>query len=75
MGNTMKIELIKISEFQRRRWGENGTPMCAQAIRKQIKDGKIPGERIGKLWYVDWTAYKNANGNDLVAMVLRGAFD
>lgn len=22
----MKKELIKISEFQRRRWGENGTP-------------------------------------------------
>ncbi|WP_181295187.1 hypothetical protein [Pseudomonas sp. Q2-TVG4-2] len=71
----MKTELIKISEFQRRRWGENGTPMCAQAIRNQIQNGKIPGERIGKLWYVDWAVYTHANENELVAMVLRGAFD
>lgn len=67
----MGQELIKISEFQRRRWGENGTPMCSQAIRKQILSGAIPGEQIGKLWYIDWTAYTRSNGNELVAMVLR----
>jgi hypothetical protein len=49
----MKKELIKISEFQRRRWGENGTPPCPQAIRNYIRNGKVPGEQIGKLWYVD----------------------
>lgn len=66
-------ELIKISEFQRRRWGPNGTPPCSQAIRNYIKNGTIPGEQIGKLWYVDWTAYQAGNRNDLVAMVLKGA--
>lgn len=69
----MKKELIKISEFQRRRWGENGTPPCPQAIRNYIRNGKVPGEQIGKLWYVDWTALSRSDSNDLVAMVLKGA--
>lgn len=69
----MQKELIKISEFQRRRWGENGTPLCSQAIRMQIRNGQLPGEQIGKLWYIDWTAYTKAGSNDLVAMVLKGA--
>lgn len=69
----MKRELIKISEFQRRRWGENGTPMCSQAIRNQIRNGVLPGEQIGKLWYVDWTAFsRSTTSSDLVAMVLKG---
>ena len=65
-------ELIKISEFQRRKWGPNGTPLCPQAIRNHIRNGTIPGERIGKLWYIDWQAYQQAESNDLVAMVLKG---
>lgn len=69
----MRKELIKISEFQRRRWGENGTPPCSQAIRNHIRNGMVPGEPIGKLWYVDWAAFTSSNGNDLVAMVLKGA--
>jgi hypothetical protein len=73
MEHHMKKELIKISEFQRRRWGENGTPQCPQAIRNHIRNGQVPGEQIGKLWYVDWTAFSRSEGNDLVAMVLKGA--
>lgn len=69
----MKKELIKISEFRRRRWGENGTPMCSQAIRNQLRNGELPGEQIGKLWYVDWSAYQSGQQNELVAMVLKGA--
>ncbi|KAB0489675.1 hypothetical protein [Pseudomonas vancouverensis] len=69
----MKKELIKISEFQRRRWGRGGTPLCSQAIRNHIRNGQVPGEQIGKLWYVDWNAFSRSNGNDLVAMVLKGA--
>ncbi|KPW15356.1 Uncharacterized protein ALO91_01412 [Pseudomonas syringae pv. aceris] len=69
----MRKELIKISEFQRRRWGENGTPPCPQAIRNYIRNGLLPGEQIGKLWYIDWAAYNKAAGNDLIAMVLKGA--
>jgi hypothetical protein len=66
-------ELVKISEFQRRVWGENGTPLCSQAIRNQIRNDSLPGERVGKLWFIDWTSYQNATGNDLVDSVLRGA--
>ena len=69
----MRKELIKISEFQRRRWGTNGTPLSGQAIRNPLRDGILPGERIGKLWFVDWTAFSKSTSNDLVAMVLRGA--
>lgn len=69
----MKRELIKISEFRRRRWGENGTPPCSQAIRNYIRDGKLPGEQIGKLWYIDWADFNKSAGNELVAMVLKGA--
>ena len=61
----MKKELIKIREFRRRRWGENGTPPCSQAIRNYIRNGQLPGEQIGKLWYIDWAAYTKSNGNDL----------
>jgi len=67
----MKHELIKITEFQRRVWGENGTPLCPQAIRNQIRNDVIPGERVGKLWFIDWTAYSQRTGNDLVDAVLR----
>jgi len=63
----MKRELIKISELQRRRWGENGTPQCPQAIR----NGDVPGKQIGKLWHVDWAAFSRSQGNNLVAMVLK----
>lgn len=66
-------ELIKISEFQRRRWGDGGTPPCSQAIRNYIRNGIIPGEQIGKLWYVDWATYQASQKNELVAMVLKGA--
>lgn len=69
----MKKELIKISEFQRRKWGENGTPMCAQAIRNHLRNRMIPGEQIGRTWYVDWIGYERLSQNPLVNMVLMGA--
>mgnify|MGYP001587227431 CR=1 FL=1 len=69
----MQRELIKISEFQKRRWGNNGTPPCSQAIRNYIRNGIIQGEQIGKLWYIDWTNYSKSAGNALVSMVLKGA--
>ncbi len=43
----MRKELIKISEFQRRRWGKNGTPPCPQAIRNHIRNGMVPASRSG----------------------------
>ena len=65
--------LINIAEFQRRVWGENGTPLTAQAIRNQLKRGDLPGQQVGKLWFVDWTAYQRQTGDELVDAVLRAS--
>lgn len=64
-------ELIKIAEFQRRVWGACGTPLCSQAIRNALKRGDIPGEQIGKLWFVNWTIYTRLTGDELVDRVLK----
>lgn len=65
-----KTELIKIREFQRRVWGENGTPLTRQTIRNQLQHGVLPGAQIGRLWFVDWTAYQRMTGNTLADRVL-----
>ena len=67
----LQRELINITEFQRRVWGENGTPLTAQAIRNQLKRGDLHGQQVGKLWFVDWTAYQRQTGDGLVDAVLR----
>lgn len=67
----LQRELINIGEFQRRVWGENGTPLTAQAIRNQLKRGDLPGQQVGKLWFVNWTDYQRQTGNHLVDAVLR----
>jgi hypothetical protein len=69
----MKTELIKISEFQRRVWGEGGTPLTPQAIRDQLRNDILPGKQIGKLWFVDWAAYSRMTGFHLVDAVLKRA--
>lgn len=63
-------ELIKIAEFQKRVWGPEGTPITANAIRGQIKRGELPGQQIGKLYFVDWSLYRQQTGNSLVDQVL-----
>ncbi len=64
-------ELIKISEFQKRVWGENGTPLTPQAIRDQLVRDVLPGKQIGRLWFIDWQAYQRQTGNALADSVLR----
>jgi len=39
----LQRELINIGEFQRRVWGENGTPLTAQAISSSV--ATCPGSR------------------------------
>jgi len=63
-------DMIKISVFQQRVWGEHGTPAGANTIREQIKRGDLPGKQIGKLYYVNWTLYRKQTGNPLVDQVL-----
>ena len=64
-------EYIRISEFQRRAFGDNGTPWAAWTIRKKIMNGDLPGKQIGKLYFVDWPAYCAMTGDALVDRVLR----
>jgi hypothetical protein len=63
-------DLIKITTFQQRVWGAHGTPLCANAIREQIKRGDLPGKQIGKLYFVNWSVYRKQTGNTLVDQVL-----
>jgi len=63
-------EMIRIREFQRRVWGDKGTPLTSQAIRNQIRCGRLPGEAIGRLYFIDWTAYSHRTGDHLVDRVL-----
>lgn len=67
----MNRELIRITEFQRRVWGEHGTPLTSQAIRNQLRRDDLPGEQVGRLWFVDWRAYQRQTGDDLIDRVLR----
>jgi hypothetical protein len=65
--------LPKQAQARRARERAKQLAQCLQAIRNHIRNGVVPGEQIGKLWYVDWTAFNRSDGNDLVAMVLKGA--
>jgi hypothetical protein len=65
-------ELISIKEFQRRVWGENGTPLSRQSIRNHLLNCKLPGRQVVGNWYVDWSEYQAQNADDLVEKVLAG---
>jgi hypothetical protein len=65
--------MIKVSEFIRRVYGtkaDGATPPTPQTVRNQCARGDIPAEQRGKLWYIDFDAYQNKTGDDLVDSVL-----
>ncbi|WP_442793284.1 hypothetical protein [Pseudomonas sp. MF6776] len=64
---------LRTSRISRARGPQEGTNAVHRRKRAAIRNGQVPGEQIGKLWYVDWTAFSRSDGNDLVAMVLKGA--
>lgn len=65
-------ELISIKEFQRRVWGENGTPLSRQSIRNHLVNCKLPGMQVLGNWYVDWNEYQAQNMDYFVEKVLAG---
>lgn len=65
-------ELISIKEFQKRVWGENGTPLTRQSIRKHLVNCKLPGKQVVGNWYVDWNEYQAQNADEFVTKVLAG---
>lgn len=62
---------IPIKEYKKRKWGKDGCPPTDQAIRNQIKKGKIPAKKMGRDWFIDWSQCQST-GNKLVDNVLRG---
>lgn len=63
--------LIKVREFIRRVYGEDGaTPPSSQTITRQCRNGDLPAEQKGKLWYIRWDVYQKQTGNHLVDRVL-----
>ena len=64
--------LIKVSEFIKRVYGEDGTPPFPQTITRNCRKGLLPAVQKGKLWYIDWHAYQSQTGDDLVDRVLQG---
>ena len=65
-----KACLVKVSEFIKRVYGEDGTPPARQTIVRQCQLGRLPAEQKGKLWYINWNVYQKQSGNDLVDKVL-----
>jgi hypothetical protein len=63
--------LIKVSEFIKRVYGDQGsTPPARQTIVRQCRLGLLPAEQKGKLWYIQWNIYQKQTGDDLVDKVL-----
>lgn len=65
-------ELISIKEFQRRVWGEHGTPLSRQSIRKHLLNCKLPGKQVVGNWYIDWNEYQAQNADVFIEKVLAG---
>lgn len=66
--------LIKVSEFIKRVYGNNvdATPPTPQTITRYCRNGELPAEQKGKLWYIKWDVYQQQTGDNLVDSVLRG---
>jgi len=62
--------LVKVSEFIKRVYGDQGSPPARQTIVRQCKLGKLPAEQKGNLWYIKWDIYQKQTGDDLVDKVL-----
>ena len=63
-------KLMKVSQYQELYFTEGSAP-AASTIRRQIDNGDLPGERIGKCYYVNVALL--GTGNKLVDMVLRAS--
>ena len=65
------MQLISIPKWQEKHFAEGSAPDDV-TIRRWLRDGKLPGRKIGGLWYIDDAAWL-ADGDALVERVLMGA--
>ena len=66
-----KKRLMKTAEYADRYFCEGSKP-AASTIRRWIENGDLPGERIGKVYYVD-VGKLEKTGNQLVDRVLQAS--
>ncbi len=54
------------------RYFEEGSRLSMQVLQRLLREGKIPGRKVGGSWFIDEHAWL-AGGDDLVARVLEAA--
>lgn len=54
------------------RYFEAGSRPSTQVLQRLLREGKIPGRKVGGAWFIDEHAWL-AGGDDLVARVLADA--
>ena len=64
------MQLVTIEEWSTTNFSEKSRPP-EFTVRRWLRDGVVPGEKIGKTWYVDQHAWI-ARDDSLVAKVLAG---
>ncbi len=64
------MRLIEYREFAKKYFDPKSRPSDI-TLRRWLRDGQLPGRKIGSVWYVDEHVFL-ANGDELVLRVLRG---
>lgn len=67
----MTLRLMSIPKWLERHF-EPGSAPDEVTVRRWLRDGKLPGRKVGGTWFVDEAAWL-ADGDELVARVLSGA--
>jgi hypothetical protein len=70
MKKSNRKRLMKLSQY-REEYFVTGSAPAASTLRRMIEDGELPGERIGKVYYVNVSNL--GTGNHLVDMVLQAS--
>lgn len=65
------MKLISIPAWRDKHFAEGYAPPEV-TVRRWLRDGVIPGRKIGGSWFVDDAAWQ-ADGDELVQRVLEGA--
>lgn len=65
------MRLIAIPAWLEKHFDKGGAPEEV-TVRRWLREGVLPGRKIGGLWFIDEAAWL-ADGDDLVQRVLEGA--